>query len=939
MSAFAARAPLSASQQDALRHLELAVARASTFEESDAVEDYDCRSTSGSCGLVAHSEGNPDGAVRSAAELEAFSRRAELALRERSHAVNHSHLKRLVDQRACCADIVAQSDKLHARLEGKAAECAALRTDTSEMLSQLGVQMRSLREQAALNEALQAQLAPLEEAKAIGAILDKHSWRDDTPHTPEHPLVVALGTLDASVGHLQAHAHWANSAVHLAQVRSLRARTLRLVASLALRPLDAMTTSVAAELAQQPAAGGEGAVETGSAADCTAVHAASSSTAASGTNLPEVRKAVEGAAPVAAREALETEVLYLRYRELAGRVMCWIGELEARIGDGPEVVTILLETQVAYWRARRVAVSEPVRSALKRIAAEGEALSSEIRACTAHVLRLCRAEHSLYRAFFSADLTERVVNGAASSLTSIAPSSTAQSPLMADSGAPRYSQATGSLAEQLVSVTAEVEGVCYGLYDHLRPRLLRQHQIAPLCEAVLIFRTETLPALAEGGAATAALTPIVERLLQDAQERLIFRVQTFVRDEIRAFRPSAAQIAFPRPATPALQRAAPAAAPPGGAAPTGAPLEAAFPSTPARGSPSHSEDHEVQSTPATVGQQPGGLPDDDTGPKDAAAVAVPPPPAQSPAASTGLAVGADAQRGGGSLEDGWYTTVDRALSCLAQLYRCVPRAVFEGLAQEVLTECAASIERAATLLRAQHAASKPVARLHGWLFTISQLLVLREQIAPFETDFAVTDKTLDFTQARQAVRRLVERRGRVGGLGGVVELLQQGVPSIVRTERDAKAALDRDLRTTCEAFIGHCTTAAATPISGVLAALSPPVAAQAEPAASEGGTPLKSKPHVSSDAAVGAAVAATEKAVEGELRTACSLMAAYLPEASTRAILFAPIRSTILEALGELQTLINAIELSTPGKCLVEPGRLSRLAGAIDALGGADPND
>lgn len=43
--------------------------------------------------------------------------------------------------------------------------------------------------------------------------------------------------------------------------------------------------------------------------------------------------------------------------------------------------------------------------------------------------------------------------------------------------------------------------------------------------------------------------------------------------------------------------------------------------------------------------------------------------------------------------------------------------------------------------------------MDGQLFAIKQLLVLREQIAPFEADFAVVERGLDFSHMRDYLRR------------------------------------------------------------------------------------------------------------------------------------------------------------------------------------------
>ena len=81
------------------------------------------------------------------------------------------------------------------------------------------------------------------------------------------------------------------------------------------------------------------------------------------------------------------------------------------------------------------------------------------------------------------------------------------------------------------------------LYDLLRPEIVSLDGIDPLCEVVDIIKAEVLDeGLGRYGQKAASMRPFADRALADTQERLIFRVQTFIRDEVGAYRATAADV-------------------------------------------------------------------------------------------------------------------------------------------------------------------------------------------------------------------------------------------------------------------------------------------------------------------------------------------------------------------------------------------------------------
>lgn len=90
--------------------------------------------------------------------------------------------------------------------------------------------------------------------------------------------------------------------------------------------------------------------------------------------------------------------------------------------------------------------------------------------------------------------------------------------------------------------------------------------------------------------------------------------------------------------------------------------------------------------------------------------------------------------------------------------------MFEGLAQEALSECVYSLQYAATAIHAVKVTttlSKQSSKRHylpsfqgqtdAKLFLIKHLLILREQIAAFNVSFSVREVYLDFTKTKSTL--------------------------------------------------------------------------------------------------------------------------------------------------------------------------------------------
>ena len=247
---------------------------------------------------------------------------------------------------------------------------------------------------------------------------------------------------------------------------------------------------------------------------------------------------------------------------------------------------------------------------------------------------------------------------------------------------------------------------------------------------------------------------------------------------------------------------------------------------------------------------------------------------------------------------GWYPPVQRSLLLLSKLYRTIPQKAFNGLAHEAVAAAAAAVQDA------QRAITNTAGPLHGQLFTIRQLLILREQIAPFEADFAVVERGLDFSHVKDYLRRTLSGQLPLFSFSSnnaVLQLVSRGGPRLSENQMDAKKDLERQLKTNCEALIMAVTKMTVDP---ALTFLTKVTAIRVALADGPDQKPLREHAFAAPERIIEVA-AAVNASLTGPLPEAAAALKAYLPAEQARAALFKPIRSNVVEAHTQLNGLLQ----------------------------------
>ncbi|KAG2254098.1 hypothetical protein Bca52824_084234 [Brassica carinata] len=250
------------------------------------------------------------------------------------------------------------------------------------------------------------------------------------------------------------------------------------------------------------------------------------------------------------------------------------------------------------------------------------------------------------------------------------------------------------------------------------------------------------------------------------------------------------------------------------------------------------------------------------------------------------------------------TNLGKTLSCLSKLYRCLEPTVFTGLAQEAVEVCSLSIQKASKLV------IKRSTTMDGQLFLIKHLLILREQIAPFDIEFSVTHKELDFSHLLEHLRRILRGQASLFDWSRSTSLARTLSPRVLESQIDAKKELEKCLKTTCEEFIMSVTKLVVDPmlsfvtkVTAIKVSLS--TGTQNQKVDSVMAKPLKEQAFATPDK-VAELVQKVYAAIQQELLPILAKMKLYLQNPSTRTILFKPIKTNIVEAHTQVESLLKA---------------------------------
>ena len=193
------------------------------------------------------------------------------------------------------------------------------------------------------------------------------------------------------------------------------------------------------------------------------------------------------------------------------------------------------------------------------------------------------------------------------------------------------------------------------------------------------------------------------------------------------------------------------------------------------------------------------------------------------------------------------------------------------------------------------------------LFFIKHLLILREQIQPFHSEFFVTETVLDFSKTRLAALGLLSKRERLFSLSRSNALLQfliDGSPQVTELTVDSKKDVDMQLKKHCEVFVENCCKALCEPLMQFMEKAKVIIELKKEGQSSNSKVALRTQPFANAKK-LQDIVGATNKLIKTQLPPLKDKMSLYLANRDTEAILFRPVMTKVIKTFNDARQLLQ----------------------------------
>ncbi|XP_074649305.1 conserved oligomeric Golgi complex subunit 3-like [Tubulanus polymorphus] len=527
-------------------------------------------------------------------------------------------------------------------------------------------------------------------------------------------------------------------------------------------------------------------------------------------------------------------LFYGKFRTNAPRVKALMEQMEQRRGVSSEYEQLLSDCHQCYFSQRETLLGPSISQAVAELATKhNRDHCALMRSGCAFLVHVCEDEYQLYNQFFT---------------------------------------------EHTMQLDHMLQRLCTLLYDVFRPLIIHINHLETLSELCSILKVEMLDEhVSNNPNQLTSFETICSQMLEDVQERLVYRTYIYIKSDILGYKPAAGDLAYPEKLE-MMESIAESLK-----------KDRQLSRTNSNMSLNSQEVATINANAAEI--MPEVFEENGTSNLTNGRSSI-----MSPVSDRGSV--SNMPMSPADLHGMWYPTVRRTLVCLSKLSRCIDKTTFQGLSQEALSLCVHS------LVTASQTITKQKAVVDGLLFLIKHLLILREQIAPFHIDFAIKETSLDFSKIKDAAFGLIQKRSKLFAMNATNALLQfllEGTPQVTEHLVDSKRDVDNQLKKSCEEFIRTCTDMFIGPLQQFLNKAV--VITQMAKDKDAPHVSLRSQPFANPEK-LHDVVAETYKLLKTKVPIIARAMNLYLANKDTEYILFKPIRLNVQQSFQQLNTLI-----------------------------------